>query len=278
MTAMEETELATPTLMRAARGTYARSIRAQLHAIGAADLPRNGPAVLVGIASGGDGNRPDLPGNLGVTKQAVSQLIETMVERGYLARSTDQDDRRRVSLEVTPRGREAVEAIVAGCDAVDAQLYERLPADKVEAMRAGLLALAQIKLSDTESGAGHPRLRRQLRKFSPIFPVSDLAAALAHYACLGFTTSAYEEGDEYGFADRDGCGLHLAAHHGHDPADHGTVAYLYVRDADALYAEWTKPGIGGRTTPVTDTPYLLREGAHTDLDGNVIRFGSFLDE
>ena len=275
---MEESELATPTLMRAARGTYARSIRARLHAIGATDLPRNGAVVLTGIAGGGDGSRPDLPGDLGVTKQAVSQLVDTMVERGYLVRGTDLDDRRRVSLELTPRGREVVEAVVAGVEAVDAQLHEQLAADKVEAMRAALLALAQIKISDTESGAGHPRLRRQLRKFSPIFPVSDLAAALAHYASLGFATSAYEDGDDYGFADRDGSGLHLAAHHSHDPADHGTVAYLYVRDADALYAEWTKPGVGGHTTPVVDTSYQLREGAHTDPDGNVIRFGSFMAE
>jgi DNA-binding MarR family transcriptional regulator len=277
MTATEENEIATPTLMRAARGTYARSIRAQLHAIGATDLPRNGAVVLVGIASGGDGSRPDLPGDLGVTKQAISQLVDTMVERGYLVRGTHQDDRRRVSLELTPRGREVVEAVVAGVDAVDAQLHEQLTADKIEAMRTALLALAQIKISDTESGAGQPRPQRQLRKFSPIFPVSDLAAALAHYASLGFTTSVFEDGADYGFADRDGNSLHLAGHHGHDPADHGIVAYLYVRDADALYAEWTQPGVGGQTTPVVETSYQLREGTHTDPDGNVIRFGSFID-
>ena len=45
-------------------------------------------------------------------------------------------------------------------------------------------------------------------------------------------------------------------------------------DADALYAEWSRPGIGGILRHVGDTPYQLREGAHIDLDGNVIRFGS----
>ena len=51
-------------------------------------------------------------------------------------------------------------------------------------------------------------------------------------------------------------------------------AYLYVRDADALYEEWSRPGIAGRTHPVGPTPYELREGSHVDPDGNVIRFGS----
>jgi aminoglycoside phosphotransferase (APT) family kinase protein len=116
--------------------------------------------------------------------------------------------------------------------------------------------------------------RTTLRSFSPIFPVRDLRAALAHYASLGFTTLAYGGGDGYGFAERDGVGLHLSAE-GDDVGAHATgVVYLYVDDADALHAEWALPGIGGRTLPVNDTPYNLREGAHFDPDGNLIRFGS----
>jgi uncharacterized glyoxalase superfamily protein PhnB len=98
---------------------------------------------------------------------------------------------------------------------------------------------------------------------------------------------AYEGGAGYGFANRDGIGLHLAADH-EEHEDHGepghthehqpAATYLYVRDADALYEEWTQPGIGGRTQPVEDTPYQMREGAHIDPDGNIIRFGSPVDE
>ena len=105
-------------------------------------------------------------------------------------------------------------------------------------------------------------------------------AALAHYSALGFSTIAYEEGDEYGFANRDGIGLHLARDH--HPGDqhhrHCASTYLYVRDADAIYEEWTRPGIGGQTEAVHATPYKLREGSHTDPDGNLIRFGSPTDE
>jgi hypothetical protein len=57
----------------------------------------------------------------------------------------------------------------------------------------------------------------RLRSFSPIFPVSDLRRALAHYASLGFEVKPYANGDEYGFADRDEVGLHLSLseEHGH---------------------------------------------------------------
>jgi Ser/Thr protein kinase RdoA (MazF antagonist) len=109
---------------------------------------------------------------------------------------------------------------------------------------------------------------------SPIFPVGDMQRALAHYQALGFVTHAYEGAGDYGYADRDGISLHLAGRHHEEPGGEGSEAYLFVDDADALYAEWTRPGIGGITRHVRDTPYELREGAHIDLDGNVIRFGS----
>jgi DNA-binding MarR family transcriptional regulator len=259
-------EYATPTLMRSARGVYAQSIRAQLDLIGIDDLPRNGAFILAGTQ---DGPRQDLPAELGVTKQAVSQLIDVLVNRGYLSRGPDPGDRRRVALELTDRGREVVEAVRRGTEEVDRRLRERVPAGQIEAMRTALIALTEIKGEDLAAGTGLRRPARQLRRFSPIFPVRDLGAALAHYAALGFDTTAYDDG--YGFADRDGVGLHLAA--AGDDTRPGS-AYLYVRDADALYSEWSRPGIGGRTHPAGPTPYRLREGSHVDPDGNLIRFGS----
>src|ERR1022692_2737146 len=261
-------EFGTPALMRAARGAYARSIRAQLHSVGVNDLPRNGAFIQGGIG-GPSGPGQDLPSDLGVTKQAVSQLIDTLVNRGYLKRSLDPGDRRRIALELTELGQQAAAAVQRGVQAVDLQLLERVSPEQIDAMRSGLLALADIKSADLATGAGMRRRAPQLGRFSPIFPVRNLAAALAHYSALGFDASAYADGDEYGFANREGIGLHLAADHDHadhdhDVAQHAGSAYLYVRDADALYEEWSRPGIGGSTHPVSTTPYQLREGAHID--------------
>jgi DNA-binding MarR family transcriptional regulator len=269
----DPSELAIPTLMRAARGTYARSIRAHLQAIGVGDLPRNGAFILSGIHRAG-GPPGDLSGNLGVSKQAVSQVVDILVNRGYLHRHPDTSDRRRITLELTERGHEVVEAVGRGTEAIDGQLSTRLSPEQIDAMRSGLTALADIKAQTTAAGAGRPRSGRRLRQFSPIFPVREMAPALAHYASLGFKTFADEGDEDYGFANRDGIGLHLA----HDPAHGAGSTYLYVQDADALFDEWSRPGIGGVTRPVASTPYRLREGSHVDPDGNLIRFGSPLDE
>jgi catechol 2,3-dioxygenase-like lactoylglutathione lyase family enzyme len=122
--------------------------------------------------------------------------------------------------------------------------------------------------------------RTKLTQFTPIFMVRDLKAALAHYASLGFATRAYEQAPTYGFGDRDEVGLHFVQFEDHGPeADHhhefsASNTYLYCEDADALGAEWSRPGIGGTTLPVGDTEYNMREGTHIDPDGNEIRFGS----
>jgi DNA-binding MarR family transcriptional regulator/catechol 2,3-dioxygenase-like lactoylglutathione lyase family enzyme len=269
---------ATPTLMRAARGVYAQSMRAQLQALGADDLPRNGAFLLAGIESGE--SRGDLPGWLGISRQAVSQAVDALVERGYVLRGEDAVDRRRVRLQLTPRGREVLAACARGVEAVDAQITQTVSAEQLAALRSTLLAMADLKVANQERGAGL-RPRRavpQLHSFSPIFPVRDLAAALAHYRALGFQTKPYEDGGDYGFADRDGLGLHFTHDPDHLPTHGSGMAYLYVSDADALHAEWTAPEVGGRTRPVADTPYGLREGSHVDPDGNLIRFGSPIAE
>jgi DNA-binding MarR family transcriptional regulator len=276
MNGADRSEVATPTLMRSARGVYAQSIRAQLHAIGIDDLPRNGMFILAGVDPSG-GPSQDLAADLGVTKQAVSQLIDVLVSRGYLERQPDPGDRRRVVLELTGRGQEALDAGVVGLEAVDRQLQERVSREQIEAMRSVLIALTEIKTEAVSTGAGRRRPARQLRRFCPIFPVRDLGAALAHYATLGFGAEASDDSAEYGFANRDGVELHLAADPGHDPTHPGS-AYLYVRDAEALYEEWSRPGIAGHTHPAEPTPYKLLEGAHVDPDGNLIRFGSPMGE
>jgi len=121
--------------------------------------------------------------------------------------------------------------------------------------------------------------RNRFSSFSPVFPVRDLRRALAHYASLGFEVESYADGDlyGYGFAGRDEVSLHLSVDEEHGPQanhEHVGTAYLYVEDADALYDEWARPGVGGLTRRVGDTPYRLREGSHVDPDGNLIRFGS----
>src|SRR5271170_4737621 len=103
-------EVVIPALLRAARGAYGHAVRTRLAAGGFDDLPRNGPYILGGMANHG-GTAGSLIRELGVSKQAASQLIDTLVLRGYLEREVDAEDRRRMTIELTERGLAAAAAV-----------------------------------------------------------------------------------------------------------------------------------------------------------------------
>jgi DNA-binding MarR family transcriptional regulator len=133
-----------PALLRAARGAYGHAIARELTAAGYDDLPRNAPFLLGGMHNHG-GSPGDLIRQLGVSKQAASQLIDTLVVRGYLDRRPDAEDRRRMSIELTERGRAAAQAVRRGVEAVDAELETMLSPAELAGLRAGLEALTTIR-------------------------------------------------------------------------------------------------------------------------------------
>lgn len=109
-------------------------------------------------------------------------------------------------------------------------------------------------------------------RVAPIFPVSDLAAALAYYRRLGFGTREWRGGG-YGFITFEGIEIHLGVDPDHGPGrGYRATAYLFVEDADALAATWL--AAGGDVRPPEDTEWNQHEGVLIDLDGNIIRFGS----
>lgn len=117
----------------------------------------------------------------------------------------------------------------------------------------------------------------EFRVVHPVFPVADVAAAIAHYERLGFDVESYDGGAYYAFARRGSVELHLALVESVDPTTSNVAIYLRVDDARALYAEWRDAGATaehGRLHAPTDTDYGQCEGAHVDPWGNLIRFGS----
>ena len=137
-----------PDLLRGARDVYRRAVRRALSGTGHDDLPRHAVFVLAGLDHGA-GERPfsaqgDVVANLGMSKQAASQLIDTLVLREYLERRSDPVDRRRMEIRLTDRGRGAATAIHAAIGDVDAAVTRSISRDELQGMRAGLAAYRLI--------------------------------------------------------------------------------------------------------------------------------------
>jgi DNA-binding MarR family transcriptional regulator len=111
-----------PVLLGAARRSYGLAINQALEAAGFDDMPRRGSFVIGSVRRGGSLAMGDLAAGLSMSKQAASQLVDALVTRGYLDRSPDQVDRRRMSVVLTERGREAEVEIRTAVERMDAAL------------------------------------------------------------------------------------------------------------------------------------------------------------
>lgn len=127
-------------LLREARTSYLLAVRPTLALWGFENMPRDGVFALSAIRDC-DASAADLGRKMGVSKQAVSQLLDTLVARGYLERSVDTIDRRRTRLKLTRRGARAASVCREAVDRVERQLVERVGARYVEHTRATLAVL-----------------------------------------------------------------------------------------------------------------------------------------
>ena len=121
-----------------------------------------------------------------------------------------------------------------------------------------------------------------LQHVAPILPTADPEAMRAHYEALGFEVHVHQGG--YATATRDGIRIHFkhvpalggATHHAEadsEPGEGPGALYLAVDDAAELHAEWCAAGVG-ETGDLFDPGFGVHEAAHTDVDGNLLRFGS----
>jgi DNA-binding MarR family transcriptional regulator len=135
-----------PALLRHARNAYGGAMRQALEEAGYDDIPGNGLYVIGGLALD-EGQIPlgQLIQALQVSKQAAGQLVDALVARGYLERTVDPEDRRKLTVALTERGRAAAETQSAARARVDAELLERVGAQDVAGARRALAALVDLR-------------------------------------------------------------------------------------------------------------------------------------
>jgi len=132
-----------PPILRFARRTYTMAIRDALREHGFTDIPKNGMYIIGGIARMGS-RHGDVVRELALTKQAASQLVDVLVEREYLVRTTDENDRRRVHLELTDRGREAAKVSRSVAEEIEDKLLHEVGIENFMITKRTLAVLIDI--------------------------------------------------------------------------------------------------------------------------------------
>jgi DNA-binding MarR family transcriptional regulator len=137
--------VAIPALLRHARNTYGEAMRRALNEAGYDDIPGNGLYVIGGLALGaGDVPLGQLIRELKISKQAAGQLVDALVLRGYLERTMDPNDRRKLTVGLTDRGRAAAAVQTGAREAIDAQLLAAVGPEAIALTRRSLAVLIDI--------------------------------------------------------------------------------------------------------------------------------------
>jgi len=92
--------------------------------------------------SGSPATTAQLAEHLGITKQATSELVQHLVDRGYLTRTADPDDRRARLLVLTDRGQACTEAAEQAAAATVDGWQHRVSAAAFEDFQSALAELA----------------------------------------------------------------------------------------------------------------------------------------
>lgn len=142
-----------PGLLRHARVTYGTAMRKALDENGYDDVPKNGLYVIGGLALIPDISLGKLIRQLGISKQAAGQLVDALVMRGYLDRRVDEQDRRKLIVTLTERGKAAAAAQMEARKKIDAALIAKVGADDVQRTRRTLAVLIDMHCEAENDGS-----------------------------------------------------------------------------------------------------------------------------
>ena len=119
-----------------------------------------------------------------------------------------------------------------------------------------------------------------IRQIAPQFFTTNVPATLAYYrGTLGFEClGSWHDPPVYAIVARDEAGINFRVADPPTPspdkyADELLDAYIFVDNADALYAEYAARGVEF-TRPLGDAPWSAREFVVKDCDGRLLAFGA----
>jgi DNA-binding MarR family transcriptional regulator len=86
----------------------------------------------------------DLAEALGMTAASASALIDRMVQRGFVTRRSDPDDRRTVLVELSRRGQRILDIMERGSSDHFTRMIEKMTASERDALATTLQAFLRI--------------------------------------------------------------------------------------------------------------------------------------
>jgi DNA-binding MarR family transcriptional regulator len=131
-----------PWLLRRANQRYRSAIKNRLAECGFGELPQPGYWALMILASGGaDASR--LIAEMGVSKQAISKLVDVLVMEGFVDRKPNDADRRRTDLLLSAKGRRAADVIGEAVRATEDTFVQELGPERLAGLVETLAQLTQ---------------------------------------------------------------------------------------------------------------------------------------
>lgn len=135
---------------------------------------------------------------LGTTKGTASQTLNALEKKGYLTRVTDPEDKRVRHIELTAEGESLLAEDPLNC--LDLAI-ERLPAEVVDTMAQGLIALCsnmQARCGGQDMGictsCGHFQGPTEDGNMRCGYKQADLSCEDAKRVCINFEPMAAREG------------------------------------------------------------------------------------
>jgi DNA-binding MarR family transcriptional regulator len=107
---------------------------------------------LLHLHHGGPCAVSDIATHLDVSSAAASQMLERLVQQGWIQRSEDPADRRSKQIVLTPEGKQVVQQGIQAMHAWIAELGEALPAEEQAEMADSLERLARTARSLEDPG------------------------------------------------------------------------------------------------------------------------------
>jgi DNA-binding MarR family transcriptional regulator len=100
--------------------------------------------VLLLVSASGESNLSVLCRKMGIAPSTGTELIDRMIESGYLERLRQPEDHRQVAITVSQKGRDELDLRKQGLISIFEDLLETLPADRRSDFVSSFESIADI--------------------------------------------------------------------------------------------------------------------------------------